>query len=80
MNNEETADFKPAERVVWRQLLRWIQSQLAMIDTGMVEATEVFMPYIQVEPGLTLWELTIAGGQLALPAAPEESSRFKVVK
>lgn len=37
-----------SERVAWRQLLRWVQSQLAMIETGMVQAAEVFMPYIVV--------------------------------
>lgn len=41
-------DRAQAERVAWRQLLRWVQSQLAMIDTGMVQAAEVFMPYIVI--------------------------------
>lgn len=40
--------WEQAERVAWRQLLRWCQSQLAMIETGMVQAAEVFMPYIVV--------------------------------
>jgi len=31
-------DQEQAERVAWRQLLRWVQAQLAMIDTGMVQA------------------------------------------
>lgn len=39
-------DREQAERVAWRQLLRWIQAQVAMIQTGMVEAGEVFMPYM----------------------------------
>lgn len=39
-------DREQAERVAWRQLLRWIQAQLAMIDTGMVQAQEVFLPYL----------------------------------
>jgi len=34
-----------AERVAWRQMLRWIEAQLAMIDTRMVTASEVFLPY-----------------------------------
>lgn len=37
-----------AERVAWRQLLRWIQAQLALIETGMVQSAEVFMPYVAV--------------------------------
>jgi hypothetical protein len=78
----EQKDREQAERVAWRQLLRWIQAQLAMIDSGMVEAAEVFLPYVQVEPGRTLWERTIAGGQLALPPPAERGSdgRLKVVK
>jgi hypothetical protein len=59
-----------AERVAWRQLLRWILAQTALIETGMVRADEVFMPYIQTAPGQTLYQkLTAAGGlkRLALP-------------
>lgn len=47
---KRNADREQAERVAWRQLLRWVQSQCAMIDTGMVQAVEVFMPYIVVNP------------------------------
>jgi hypothetical protein len=35
-----------AERVAWRQLLRWAQAQVAMIEVGMVQAHEVFFPYL----------------------------------
>jgi len=35
-----------AERVGWRQLFRWVQAQLAMIQTGMVSSHEVFLPYL----------------------------------
>jgi hypothetical protein len=45
-------DREQAERVAWRQLLRWIQAQLAMIDTGMVQPHEVFLPYM-LQPGST---------------------------
>lgn len=39
------ADMEKAERVAWRQLLRWVQAQVAMIQTGMVKSEEVFLPY-----------------------------------
>jgi hypothetical protein len=42
----EEADKQKAERVAWRQLLRWVEAQIAMIQTGMAEAREVFMPYL----------------------------------
>jgi hypothetical protein len=50
-------DREQAERIAWRQLLRWVQAQLAMIDTGMVQAHEVFMPYVVIAPdGQTLFQ------------------------
>jgi hypothetical protein len=62
-----------AERVAWRQLLRWVQAQLAMIEVGMVKNAEVFMPYIQREDGLTFFEY-FENKQLALPAPGEKAN------
>ena len=46
-----------AKRVAWRQLLRWVEAQLALVDTDMVKIQEVFLPYIQVNlEGKTLYE------------------------
>jgi hypothetical protein len=39
-------DRDQARRVAWRQLLRWVQAQLAMIEVGMVRAEEVYVPYM----------------------------------
>ncbi len=65
---KEKQDRKQAERVAWRQLLRWVQAQLALIETGMVEAAEVFLPYIERD-GTTLYQHMLSSGALrALPA------------
>lgn len=63
-------DTEQAKRVAWRQLYRWIQAQVALIETGMVEAAEVFYPYLQVSPEQTVYERAITDGveRLALPA------------
>jgi hypothetical protein len=45
-----------AVRVAWRQLLRWVQAQLAMVECGMAETSEVFFPYIQTGMGQSLFE------------------------
>jgi len=50
--NDETQ----ARRVAWRQILRWIEAQLALVDTEMVQIQEVFMPYLQMNTGKTLYE------------------------
>ncbi len=49
-------DLAKAKRVAWRQILRWLESQLALIDTEMVKPEEVFMPYMQISPKQTLFE------------------------
>ncbi|GAG18875.1 unnamed protein product, partial [marine sediment metagenome] len=47
-----------ALRTAWRQVLRWIQAQIAMIDSEIVSTEEVFMPYLQIkENGQTLFEV-----------------------
>lgn len=38
-------DLAQAKRVGWRQVLRWIQAQLALIEVGMADIKEVFLPY-----------------------------------
>jgi hypothetical protein len=37
-----------ARRIAWRQVLRWVEAQLALIETGMVKTQEVFLPYAMV--------------------------------
>ncbi len=47
-------------RIAWRQILRWVQAQLALVQTNMVSAEEVFMPYMQIagdSQGRTLYEV-----------------------
>lgn len=55
-----------ARRVAWRQILRWVEAQMALVDTEMVKIQEVFFPYIQAKNGKTLYELQEAKGLLAL--------------
>jgi hypothetical protein len=72
LSDQEKARLQEkARRVAWRQLLRWVQAQLAMIDCGMAEAAEVFFPYIQAAPNQTLFEVFKDRGLKMLPA-PEE--------
>lgn len=50
-------DISQAKRVAWRQILRWMEAQMALVETNMVKVQEVFMPYIQVHiGGKTLYE------------------------
>ncbi len=57
-----------AERIAWRQLFRWCQAQLCMIEIGMVEAPEVFLPYAVDDKGKSVYALFIESAQKQLPA------------
>jgi hypothetical protein len=67
-------DREQAERVAWRQLLRWIQAQLAMIQTGMARSEELFLPYMQDAHGQTLFEHIRVGGY-AMIGPPKETEQ-----
>ncbi len=71
-SKKEQEDRIQAERVAWRQLLRWVQAQLAMIETGMVDAAEVFLPYME-RNGRTLYQSFLDHGLKALPAPSDRS-------
>ncbi len=45
-----------AAKVAWRILKDWIEAQLAIIDAGMAEMTEVFLPYAQDASGSTVYQ------------------------
>lgn len=56
-----------AKRIAWRQILRWVEAQMALVATDMVKIQEVFMPYIQVNiSGQTLFEKLELKGLTAL--------------
>lgn len=50
------ATKEQAERVAWRILKDWVESQMALLDIQMVKFEEVFMPYIVDKHGRTLFE------------------------
>lgn len=46
-----------SKRVAWRQILRWVEAQMAMVETDMVKIEEVFMPYAVIDnKGTTLFQ------------------------
>jgi hypothetical protein len=46
-----------AARVAWRIVKDWIEAQLAMIEAGLVDLEQVFLPYAQDATGRTFYEL-----------------------
>lgn len=45
-----------AERVAWRNIKDWIDAQIALMETGQVQASEVMMPYMLDDNGKTFYE------------------------
>ena len=52
-----TQDRERADRIAWRQLLRWLEAQLALVELGMVQTAEVFMPYAKQSDGKTMFQV-----------------------
>ena len=73
--NRQRTDMAQAERTAWRQILRWIQAQLALIETSMVEPAEVFSPYMQVGRDQTLYQRIAESGLKLLAAATDKSEQ-----
>lgn len=46
-----------AKKVAWRQILRWVEAQMALIETKMVKMQQVFLPYLQTGNNQTLYEV-----------------------
>lgn len=45
-----------ASRVTWRIIKDWIQSQMALIEAEQAELAEVFLPYAEMSPGVTVYQ------------------------
>jgi hypothetical protein len=48
-------DKERAERVAWRILLRWVEAQMAMVESSQAEIGQVFLPYAVRGDGETIW-------------------------
>jgi hypothetical protein len=52
-NEEKISEM--AHRIVWRQLAAWVRAQMALVDLQMAKPEEVFLPYICIAPGKTVF-------------------------
>ena len=53
---ENTYGYDQAYRVAWRNILDWVQAQMALLKIGMANMEEVFLPYMQDRQGVTFYE------------------------
>ena len=59
-----------AERTAWRILKDWVEAQMALLETNMVQLEEIFLPYM-LTGEQTLYQVLAAGGFKALPQPRE---------
>lgn len=65
-------DIHQARRVAWRILHDWVDSQMAIVASGMVTMDQVMLPYLSVGAGKTLYEAMIEGA-IPYPLLPERA-------
>lgn len=46
-----------AARVAWRIIKDWVEAQIAIIEADMATLPQVFLPYMQVGPGETVYTM-----------------------
>lgn len=51
------ADFEQAERVAWRIVKDWVEAQMAILESEMVQIDQIFLPYMLDRDGRTVYEL-----------------------
>ena len=60
-----------AYRVAWRNILDWVDAQMALLDIEMARLEEVFLPYMVMRSGETFFE-AIDRKQFQLDSGQEE--------
>lgn len=49
-------DYAQAERVAWRIIKDWVEAQMAILESQMVQFEEIFLPYMVNNQGQTFFE------------------------
>lgn len=55
-NNQVKDTFEQANKVAWRIIKDWVDAQMAILETEMVEMEQIFLPYVLNNRGKTLYQ------------------------
>ena len=55
---EKSYGDEQAYRVAWKNILEWVQAQMALLEIEMVQLEEIFLPYMVTKTGETFFEAT----------------------
>jgi hypothetical protein len=53
---EKAIGYEQAYRVAWRNILDWVEAQMALLEIEMVKMEEIFLPYMVNPKGETFFE------------------------
>ena len=66
------ATRQQALRVAWRIVKDWVEAQMAILETEMVKMEQIFLPYVVMPSGRTLYEVFVERFQLLEGKSDEE--------
>ncbi len=67
---EKTYGYEQAYRVAWRNILDWVQAQMALLDIDMAKLEEIFLPFMVTHTGKTFFE-AVAQRNFQLPSGKQ---------
>lgn len=70
-NNQVKDTMEQATKTAWRIIKDWIDAQMAILETEMVEMEEIFLPYMINNNGQTLYQ-AFKNNQLMLKGETNE--------
>lgn len=56
-NQKVKCDREHAEKIAWRIVKDWVEAQMAILESGMVQMDEIFLPYMINNQGQTVYQL-----------------------
>jgi len=57
IKSRKVLEPEQAYRVAWRNILDWVDAQMALLDIEMAKIEEIFLPYMADQTGKTFFEL-----------------------
>lgn len=61
-----------AYRVAWRIIKDWVEAQMSLLETEMVRMEEIFLPYVLIGEGRTIYQVIAERHFLLGPGGKEE--------
>lgn len=66
-----TYDHAQAVMIAWRIAKDWVEAQMALLETEMVDLEQIFLPYLLMKDGRTVYEIMVHS-QFLLTRGQEE--------